>query len=299
MKVLIADDELVSRRLLQSMLQRLGYEVVVASDGLEATQILLAPDGPRLAILDWMMPGANGLDVCRTIREQAQAYVYVIMLTSRDREEDLVAAFDAEVDDFITKPYQSAELHARLRSGQRVLDLQQRLLDTQSQLQHQASHDPLTGLWNRGMAHEQLTLELLRAARHDRPLAVIVADLDQFKQVNDKHGHAAGDQVLREAAVRMRHVLRGHDGISRYGGEEFLVMLPETHADEALSIAERLRQSIESPPIVIGDGQTVPTTLSLGVATTTSVAGGLEPLIAAADAALYRAKARGRNRVEM
>lgn len=298
MKVLIADDDLVSRRLLQSMLQRLGYDVIVTSDGLEATEILLAADAPRLAILDWMMPGANGLDVCRVVREKAAAYVYVIMLTSRDRQEDLVAAFDAEVDDFITKPYQSAELHARLRSGQRVLDLQQRLLETQSQLQHQATHDPLTGLWNRGMANETLDRELRRIARHARPLAVILADIDHFKQVNDTHGHAAGDHVLREAAGRMRQVMRGHDAISRYGGEEFLVLLPETTHVEAMSVAERLREAFESPPVALGNGYTLSVTLSLGVAATSSAPTGLEPLIAAADAALYRAKAGGRNRVE-
>ena len=298
MKVLVADDDLVSRRLLQSMLVRLGHEVVVTSDGTEATDILLAADGPRLAILDWMMPGANGLDVCRTIRQQAAAYIYVIILTSRDRQEDLVAAFDAEVDDFITKPYQSAELQARVRSGERVLDLQQRLLETQAQLRHQATHDPLTGLWNRGRLHEQLTTELQRSARYERPLSVILADLDHFKLVNDQHGHAAGDCVLREASERMRQVLRAHDGISRYGGEEFLVMLPETGCDEALVIAERLRAAVASTPIPIGDGRSLPVTLSLGVATTTAVPGGLEPLIAAADAALYRAKAGGRNRVE-
>ncbi|MCC7043520.1 MAG: diguanylate cyclase [Acidobacteria bacterium] len=297
MKVLIADDELVSRRLLQSMLVRLGYEVVVASDGVEAQTILLAPDGPRLAILDWMMPGADGLAVCRTIREQAPAYVYVIVLTSKDRKEDLVAAFDAEVDDFITKPYEPVELRARLRSGERVLALQATLLETQAMLQQQATHDSLTGLWNRGMIHEQLGRELKRAARSGEPVAVIMADLDHFKQINDRYGHAAGDEVLRQASARMRGVLRDHDGISRYGGEEFLVLLPQTGIDAALAIAERVRTAITSQPVVIGD-QSLPVTLSMGLATTAEHPAEVDPLIAAADAALYRAKAAGRNRVE-
>jgi two-component system cell cycle response regulator len=297
MKVLIADDELVSRRLLQSMLVRLGYEVVVASDGVEAQSILLAPDGPRLAILDWMMPGADGLDVCRAIRQQARAYVYVIVLTSKDRKEDLVAAFDAEVDDFITKPYETAELRARLRSGERVLHLQATLLETQSMLQHQATHDSLTGLWNRSMIHEQLAMELKRAARSGEPVAVIMADLDHFKQINDRHGHAAGDEVLREASARMRGVLRDHDGISRYGGEEFLVLLPRTSAQVALVIAERIRAAVASRPVSVGDAS-LPVTLSMGLATTVDHPADVEPLIAAADAALYRAKAAGRNRVE-
>jgi two-component system cell cycle response regulator len=297
MKVLIADDELVSRRLLQSMLVRLGYEVVVASDGVEAQAILLAPDAPRLAILDWMMPGADGLAVCRTIREQALAYVYVIVLTSKDRKEDLVAAFDAEVDDFITKPYEPVELRARLRSGERVLTLQATLLETQAMLQQQATHDSLTGLWNRGMIREQVSIELKRAARTGEPVAVIMADLDHFKQINDRYGHAAGDQVLREASARMRAVLRDHDGISRYGGEEFLVLLPRTNIDAALGIAERVRSAVASQPVMIGD-HPLPVTLSMGLSTTAEYPSEVEPLIAAADAALYRAKAAGRNRVE-
>jgi diguanylate cyclase (GGDEF)-like protein len=296
MKVLLADDDLVSRRILEGMLVRLGYEVVVASNGIEAQDILLAPDGPRLAILDWMMPGADGLTVCRTIRSQAKAYVYVIVLTSKDQKEDLVAAFDAEVDDFITKPYEPVELRARLRSGERVLTLQARLLETQALLQHQATHDPLTGLWNRGMVHEQIALELRRAERTGDTLAVIMADLDHFKHVNDQYGHAAGDHVLQEAAARMRGVLRGHDAISRYGGEEFLVLLPRTDRGVALTVAERIRQAVESHTVMFGD-HALTVTLSLGLATTTSAEPSVDPLVAAADAALYRAKAAGRNRV--
>jgi two-component system cell cycle response regulator len=296
-KVLIADDDLVSRRLLEKTLVGLGYEVVLASDGLEARHHLLAPDGPRLAILDWMMPGADGLDVCRWVRDQAGAYVYIIVLTSKDRREDLVAAFDAGVDDFITKPPDSTELRARLRSGERVLALETKLLRAQAQLQHQATHDSLTGLWNRAMVHTQLELELGRAARSGEPLALIVADLDRFKQVNDRHGHAAGDDVLREAARRMKSVLREHDGLGRWGGEEFVILLPRTTRADALLIAERVRAAVADGPIVAGD-LSLPITLSLGVATTAEVPGGVDPLLAAADAALYRAKAAGRNRVE-
>ena len=296
MKVLIADDELVSRRLLQSMLERLGYEVVVASDGVEAQTILLAQDGPRLAILDWMMPGADGLDVCRAIREHARAYVYVIVLTSRDRKEDLVAAFDAEVDDFITKPYEPVELRARLRSGERVLALQATLLQAQSLLQHQATHDSLTGLWNRGMVHQQLELELKRTARSGEPVAVIMADLDRFKQVNDEHGHAAGDAVLYEASARMRAVLRDHDGLSRYGGEEFLILLPRTTRETALTVAERVRTAVAATPVTTG-GKALTITISMGLATTAQSPAVVDALIADADAALYRAKAAGRNRV--
>ncbi len=297
MKVLIADDELVSRRLLQSKLVGLGYEVVVASNGIEAQAILLSDDGPRLAILDWMMPGADGLAVCRAIREQAPAYVYVIVLTSKDRKEDLVAAFDAQVDDFITKPFELPELRARLRSGERVLKLQATLLEATSLLQHQATHDSLTGLWNRGMAYEHLSQELKRAVRTGEPVSVLLADLDRFKHINDDHGHAGGDRVLQEASARMRSALRDHDGIGRYGGEEFVVILPQTTRDMARVIAERLRVSVQEHHVAFGS-DSIAVTISIGLSCSTDVAGSADALIAAADAALYRAKDSGRNRVE-
>lgn len=297
MKVLLADDDLVSRRLLEAMLVRLGYDVVVASDGLEARQILLAPDGPRLAILDWLMPGADGLDVCRAVRERPTPYVYIILLTSKDQHDDLVTAFEAQVDDFITKPYEALELRARLRSGERVVSLQARLLETQALLKHQASHDTLTGLWNRGQIHAQLDADLHQAGRTGRPLSVVMADIDHFKQVNDHHGHAAGDDVLREVARRIRSTLRTSDEVSRYGGEEFLLLLPDTPFPEARAIAERVRTAVAEPPIVTRNAD-LTVTVSLGVACTTDVGLARDALIAAADQALYRAKAAGRNRVE-
>ncbi len=297
MKVLLADDDLVSRRLLEAMLVRLGYDVVVASDGLEARQILLAPDGPRLAILDWLMPGADGLDVCRAVRERPTPYVYIILLTSKDQHDDLVTAFEAQVDDFITKPYEALELRARLRSGERVVSLQARLLETQALLKHQASHDTLTGLWNRGQIHAQLDADLHQAGRTGRPLSVVMTDIDHFKQVNDHHGHAAGDDVLREVARRIRSTLRTSDEVSRYGGEEFLLLLPDTPFPEARAIAERVRTAVAEPPIVTRNAD-LTVTVSLGVACTTDVGLARDALIAAADQALYRAKAAGRNRVE-
>lgn len=297
MRVLIADDELVSRRILQSTLERMGHEVVVASDGLEAQRILLSADGPRLAILDWMMPGADGLSVCRAVRAQSHSYVYVIVLTSKARKEDMAAAFDAEIDDFVTKPFEPVELRARLRSGERVLHLQATLLEIQALLQQQATHDSLTGLWNRGMVLDQLELESRRAARNGAPLSVVMADVDHFKSINDRHGHAAGDEVLVEAAARMRSVLRDHDRISRYGGEEFLIVLPNTAHDAAVEIAERVRAAMEAHPVEI-DAATVAATVSMGVATTGSDVPDVEALINSADTALYRAKAGGRNRVE-
>lgn len=297
MKILIADDDAISRRLLEGTLVRLGHEVVAVEDGTQAITALLDQSGPRLAILDWMMPGADGLAVCRRIRQRPTPYVYVILLTARDRRADMVEGLDAEADDFLTKPYDAVELRARLRSGERVLDLQEHLLQAQAALRHQATHDRLTGLWNRGMILDYLKRELSRARRESKPLGVLMADLDHFKRINDDHGHGVGDVVLREVGHRMRSVLRDYDAIGRYGGEEFLLVLIGAEARVAREVAERVRAAVQADPVRDGRLE-LAVSASLGAACTISV--GFEPaaLIQVADRALYRAKAAGRNRVE-
>ena len=197
MKILIADDEPVSRRLLEGTLKKLGHDVLAVEDGTQAVATLLEADGPRMAILDWMMPGCDGLAVCREVRKRAAPYTYVILLTSRDRRSDMVEALDAEVDDFLTKPFDAVELRARLRSGERVLPLQETLLRAQEMLRHEATHDRLTGLWNRARIIDQLGREARRAEREKARLAVLLADIDHFKQVNDTYGHGVGDVVLQ------------------------------------------------------------------------------------------------------
>jgi two-component system cell cycle response regulator len=296
-RILIADDEAVSRRMLEGALEKLGYEVTVCADGRQALDALLADDGPRLAILDWMMPGVDGLEVCRRVRASAGHYVYVIILTSRDRREDVLAAYDAEADDFLVKPFDALELRARLRSGERVLALQERLLAIQEELRHEATRDPLTGLWNRRMILEQLAREFHRASRDGHAIAVTVADLDHFKAVNDKFGHAMGDIALRAASERLRSVLRSYDFIGRYGGEEFLIILPGCEPRLALSIAERARRAMSTPLIV--EGKELNLSVSLGVACSTPSTPDPAALIHAADQALYRAKAAGRDRIEI
>lgn len=297
MRILIADDDRISRRMLEATLVRLGHEVVAVEDGTLAITALLDPDGPQLAILDWMMPGADGLTVCRTVRRRPTPYVYIIVLTSRDRQSDMVEGLDAGADDFLTKPCDAIELHARVRSGERVIALQENLLRAQAALKYQATHDQLTGLWNRGMILEHLKREVSRARRKTAPVGVLMADIDHFKRINDSHGHRTGDTVLREVGQRMRSVLRDYDVIGRYGGEEFLLVLGGTEPTAARDVAERVRAAVHSQPFRDGSLE-LSVSLSLGIACTTSV--GFEPdaLIHVADQALYQAKARGRNRVE-
>lgn len=296
MRILIADDDLVSRRLLERTLIALGHEVTAVGNGLEALAALQGPNGPRIAILDWKMPGATGLEVCRLVRQRPTPYVYILLLTARDRREDIVTGLDAGADDFVTKPLDALELRARLRPGERVVDLQEGLIRTQEAFRELSIRDSLTGLWNRRMILDQLGSELHRAEREGQPLGVAIADLDLFKRVNDTLGHAAGDTVLREVAERMRLAVRACDFVGRYGGEEFLLVLPGCDGAAGFLVAERVRRRVAEEPLQAGD-EFVPMTVSLGLAFSQRADVEPEALIQAADEALYRAKAAGRNRV--
>ncbi|MGB7593270.1 MAG: diguanylate cyclase [Terriglobia bacterium] len=300
MRALIAEDDPVSRRMLKAFLSKADYEVVVATDGLEAWALLQQPDAPRLVILDWMMPGLDGIQICRQVRQRAAApYVYILLLTAKGNQKDVIYGLEAGADDYLTKPFHALELKARLRSGRRILELQQQLIAAREAFRLQATHDLLTGLWNHAAILDILQRELARARRESNPLGVIMADLDHFKQVNDTYGHMAGDAVLREVAKRLSSSVRSYDSAARYGGEEFLVVAPNCDPGSGLNLAQRLRSSLDQKPIDLPEGM-LSLTCSLGVAV-----GGLaskdnsDSMLRAADAALYRAKANGRNRIEL
>jgi diguanylate cyclase (GGDEF)-like protein len=297
-KILVAEDDAVSRRLLEALLVRSGYEVITAADGDEAWAVLSTEDAPQLAILDWVMPGRLGIEVCREVRARTEGpYVYTILLTGRDSKEDVVEGMGAGADDYITKPFDAHELSVRLRAGRRILDLQAQLLAAQDVLRERVTHDPLTGLWSREYVLQSLHEELDRSGREGAPVSVIMADLDHFKDVNDSFGHIAGDAVLREAARRMRSSLRIYDVLGRYGGEEFLILCPGCDASSAVRLADRIRRLIADQPIDTSEG-VVDVTISLGTSTTIAGRADAQGLVRAADAAMYRAKAAGRNRVE-
>jgi two-component system cell cycle response regulator len=299
MQILIAEDDPVSRRVLQVTLEKWDYQVVAACDGAQAWELLQEAGAPRLAILDWMMPGLSGPEVCANLRRQAkEPYTYLLLLTARTQKQDLVEGMEAGADDYITKPFDAQELKVRLRAGRRILDLQAELVAAREALREQATHDPLTCLWNRTSIMEILTREMAKAEREGASVGVIMADLDHFKQINDTFGHQAGDAVLREAAKRMQASMRSYDAVGRYGGEEFLIVLPGSTHSSAGHLAERLRTAISREPIRLGE-RSLAFTISLGVSR--SIPGeGMRPewVIRAADEALYRAKDLGRNRVE-
>jgi two-component system, cell cycle response regulator len=299
---LIAEDDPIFRRILESWFKKWDYRVTAVDNGLAAWEILQKEDAPQLAILDWMMPGMDGIELCRKIRSRNQGpYRYVLLLTAKDEKQDVIAGLEAGADDYLTKPFDVDELRARVRAGKRILDLQAALIHAQADLQFAAAHDPLTGLWNRGAILDLLRREVSRRQRNRDPLGVVMADIDYFKKINDTHGHLVGDIVLREVTRRLAAGVRPYDVVGRYGGEEFLIVFPGCTASNLIAGAERLRQCVADTPVETSAGP-IPVTLSLGLA---SVEQGekeildSEAFIRTADEALYAAKARGRNRVEI
>jgi len=298
MRILIAEDNPVSRHLLEAFLVKWDYEVIVTANGADAWRELQRDRTLRLAILDWMMPGMSGVEVCREVRKcPPEPYVYVLLLTAKDQKYDVLEGLEAGADDYLTKPFDPYELRARLRAGRRILELQEQLILAREQLRAEAAHDSLTGLWNRAAILEILHRELARSEREKTPVAAIVADLDHFKKINDTYGHLAGDAVLREVTRRIAGSMRPYDAVGRYGGEEFLIVAPGCDPATAFKVAERLRDCVSRQPVDIFDGA-FPVTLSAGVAASCE-AKEAEELVRMADAALYRAKTGGRNRVEL
>jgi diguanylate cyclase (GGDEF)-like protein len=289
MRILIADDSIVSRHLLDATLRKWGYDVVIACDGTEAWNALQAEDAPKVAILDWVMPGLTGPEVCKRAREHAKDqdsdYTYILLLSSKSQREDLIEGMESGADDYLTKPFDQHELKVRLRAGTRIIDLQRELVAAREKLREQATKDFLTRVWNRSSVLEILQRELLRGARERRPVSVLLADLDRFKTINDTFGHFAGDAVLKEFARRMN------------GGEEFLIVLPGCDEANASAQGERLREALASDPVSFNETPYT-VTASFGASTwLPDSSASAETVIATADMALYEAKNQGRNRV--
>jgi two-component system, cell cycle response regulator len=300
MRILIADDEPISRRLLQTTLERSGYEVIAVENGRQAADQICNLDGPRLALLDWVMPELDGPGVCREVRlRKEQSYVYMVLLTSKEAKEDIVTGLESGADDYLIKPFDAAELKARLRTGMRILDLENRLVEAREEMRFKASHDALTTLWNRGVILELLGRELSRSHRENATTVIILCDIDHFKGVNDSFGHLVGDEVLRETAKRLLASVRSYDFVGRYGGEEFLVVLNNCDPAFAPARAEEIRNTIAHRPVQTSHGP-VPLTISLGLLLSHEWGRRTaEELLHEADKALYAAKRAGRNCVKI
>ena len=296
-RVLIAEDDPMFRKILSSWLESWGYQVTAAEDGAKAWQILQEMRAPHLLILDWIMPRLNGIDLCRLVRERANSpYQYILLVTAKDDKQDLVRGLDAGADDYLSKPFDRNELRARLRTGGRILTLQDEQLKAREELHLRATHDGLTGLWNRNAILDLLRREFELVARSGKEIGLIMLDVDHFKQVNDHYGHLAGDQVLVDITNRMQQAVRSYDLVGRYGGEEFLVVSPDCDLEQILMCGERIRSSVAEVPVSI-DGRPIDVTVSAGVAILSSPRNTEKEALAAADTALYRAKTAGRNLV--
>jgi two-component system, cell cycle response regulator len=299
-KVLIAEDDPISLRVVETMLKKWGYEPVLAHDGEEALRALYVEDPPRIAILDWMMPRKDGIAVCRELRRQAdRPYVYILLLTAKSQQQDLVEGLGAGADDYLTKPYSGDELRARLFSGERILEVQQELVAAREALRTQAIRDPLTGLFNRRYMGEALERELRRAEHGGLMVSMVMLDVDHFKRFNDVSGHQAGDDVLMRVGSLLQARTRREDIACRYGGEEFLVILPGAPLEAARRRAEELRRVIREMTLEYQGRVLGRISASAGVACSPEHGTTTDDLLRAADTALYRAKELGRDRVEV
>jgi two-component system, cell cycle response regulator len=298
--VLVAEDDPVSRRILEVRLRQWGYQVTAIDNGFKALEVFETDEAPELLLLDWMMPGIDGVELCRRIRAMNKpVYPYILLLTARDAKQDLVMGLEAGADDYLTKPFNAEELRARLRAGDRILALQRELIYAREQLRFHATHDALTGAWNRKGIVDFLTQELARAHRTREPLGLMMIDLDHFKNVNDTYGHAVGDAVIKEVAARLVRSVRSYDLVGRYGGEEFLVILSNASLADVERRARRLCAVVRESPVRFQSLE-VKVTISIGVTNAPPGQDILQTrLLQAADLALYQAKQRGRNRVEI
>jgi diguanylate cyclase (GGDEF)-like protein len=290
--ILLVDDDSVSRSVLAKMLTSRGYSVLEAESGGQALKLFARAEAPRMAVVDWNMGSINGPELCRILRGRSP-YVYVVLTTAREGRRPLIEAMNSGADGYMQKPIDGDELEAWLVAGQRIVSLQDRLLRAQEELERRATHDSLTGLRNRASLLELLQKEFSRAARTQLPVGVVTLDVDHFKRINDTYGHPVGDEVLVEVAKRCAAAVRDYDGFGRFGGEEFLAIVPGGGAVEVETVAGRLLKLVTRGPFQTSAGE-IPVTVSAGAASTALGYQNQAALLSAADAALYRAKVSGR-----
>jgi two-component system, cell cycle response regulator len=306
MKVLAVDDSAAYRRILEEAIFELGHECLVAAEGNGAWE-LFEQGGVDVVISNWMMPGMEGVELCRKIRESDRPYAYFILFSAREGHRNVIRGMQAGADDYLAKPLNQDELESCLIAAERVTALHRKLALQQGELQslnrdlyEQSRQDALTGVGNRLRMEEDLEAIEAGVERYEHGYAVALCDVDHFKAYNDARGHPAGDEVLRSVAGALRGTCRKGDAVYRYGGEELLVLLPGQSIELALAAGERMRQAVEGLGIPHPDADPAPVvTISVGVAARghTADGGGVGKLLAAADQALYRAKSEGRNRV--
>jgi diguanylate cyclase (GGDEF)-like protein len=292
MKILLVEDSRLERHKIGRCLTDWSLDFVAVESGMEAVTSLEGPEPPNMVLLDWMLPDLDGIDICRRIRANgARApYIYIVMLTAKSLKRDLLIAMAAGADDYLAKPVDPSELRARIMAGKRIVELQQ-------SLRFAATHDFLTNLLNRSEILAAIDQERSRSGRDGKSTTIVMADIDHFKRINDSLGHAAGDEVLKEVGRRLRSDLRPYDLVGRYGGEEFLIILPGCDLITGARRADELRTLVAKDPIFTPFGTTT-ATISLGVTATSNRECAVSDLLREADVCMYAAKKKGRNRVE-
>lgn len=295
-RVLVAEDHPGTRRMLVQMLRRWGFEAIPAASGTEVLKLAGQKRTPELILLSRMLPGMDFFELCRRLNGRCGDYApYILVLAMQSDKQEVVRALESGAAEYLTTPFEAEELRARLLVATRILRRQESLITSRDRFRLLAAKDTLTGLWNRRSIDQILNDELERAARAERNTGVLLIDLDHFKKVNDTHGHLAGDFVLQEASRRLKDTVRAYDSIGRYGGEEFLVIVPGSAEGELCELAERLRKAIEKDPVRVGEHE-IRITLSVGAAIAPAGENQRTDLVACADGALYEAKELGRNR---
>jgi two-component system cell cycle response regulator len=299
--ILIAEDDPVSRRMLGKVLNKSGYEVVAVENGKIALDKYKEKFFP-IVLTDWMMPEMDGFELCKSIRDHAiERYVFIVLLTAKDSKEDIILGFEAGADDYLTKPINYAELIARIKTGTRILELEQSLRIANEEIKKLSITDALTTVYNHRYIMENLPREIKRSVRYSRNLSLVMVDIDHFKKINDTYGHQTGDYVLKKISSYLKDSIRYElDWVARYGGEEFLIVLPETDISGSTCVAERFRETIEKMEIKF-KGKHVSITASFGVSSfepsDNSQMVTAEMMIKDADKFLYEAKNGGRNKV--
>lgn len=302
MKILIAEDDPITRKLILRTLRGQPQQLLDAEDGVQAWEIY-QNERPELIITDWLMPGMDGLELLGRIRASNQdrsIQPYILMLTAKAETSDLKAGFDEGASDFISKPFQPIELTARLKVGIQNQTFARELEQARRESEHLALTDPLTGLMNRRALLDNLRTDEDRALRGRQPLSVILTDVDRFKAVNDDFGHNTGDRALQVVSDALRAGVRTGDHVGRWGGEEFLILLPNTDLIQAAEVAERCRTLLTRQQVRCDDGRMMRVSSSFGVASADGVQRpDVMELVNQADKALYWAKEAGRNRVKI
>lgn len=296
--ILVVDDSPVYRKLVEQSLSQEHYTVLLARNGREALE-LFAKHQPALVITDWSMPDISGIELCQRIRrDYRQFYAYVILLTGNTDKEEVIEGLAAGADDYLTKPFHSGELQARVRVGRRIVELHRQVQDKNRQLEEMALTDPLTGLPNRRAIDFWASRQLSAAVRHDFPIWAVMADLDHFKSINDTHGHDAGDIVLKSFAEILKANTRKSNICGRLGGEEFLVVITHVEKKNVAIAIERIREQFAAQRFTV-ERHTFGATASFGIAgVLVTACSDFGDLVTRADAALYSAKRQGRNRIE-